>query len=128
MGFADALEHDFHGCSISRVDKTLSIFYHNAPFKEIIMARHPSAERQHRYSVRRNKVNKKNTSALRTEVKKVRTLIESGDKEGALKALPKAYAVVDKTVKKGTVHANKGARYKSRLARQVEKISPAASK
>ena len=92
------------------------------------MARHASAERQHRYSLRRTKVNKKNTSALRTEVKKVRALVESGDKEGALKALPKVYAVVDKTVKKHTVHANKGARYKSRLAKQIEKISPAASK
>jgi small subunit ribosomal protein S20 len=92
------------------------------------MARHPSAERQHRYSLRRNLVNKKNTSALRTEIKKIRTLIENGDKEGAQKALPRAYAVVDKTVKKRTVHANKGARYKSRLARQIEKTSPAASK
>jgi small subunit ribosomal protein S20 len=92
------------------------------------MARHASAERQHRYSVRRNKVNKKNSSALRTEIKKIRTLIENGDKEGAQKALPRAYAVVDKTVKKGTVHANKGARHKSRLALQIEKTSPAASK
>lgn len=92
------------------------------------MARHPSAERQHRYSVRRNKVNKKNSSGLRTEIKKVRALIENQDKEGALKALPRAYSAIDKTVKKKTVHGNKGARYKSRLARQVEKISSVASK
>jgi small subunit ribosomal protein S20 len=92
------------------------------------MARHASAERQYRYSLRRNKVNKKNTSALRTEIKKIRSLIENGDQEGARKALPRAHAVIDKTVKKGTVHANKGARYKSRLARQIEKVSPAASK
>jgi small subunit ribosomal protein S20 len=92
------------------------------------MARHASAERQHRYSLRRNKVNKKNSSALRTEIKKVRALIENQDKEGARKALPLVYAAIDKTVKKGTVHDNKGARHKSRLARQVEKISPAASK
>jgi small subunit ribosomal protein S20 len=104
------------------------MFYYNAPLKEKTMARHPSAERQHRYSVRRNKVNKKNTSALRTEIKKVRTLIENQDIEGAKKALPAAYAVIDKTVKKGTVHGNKGARHKSRLALQIEKISPAAAK
>jgi small subunit ribosomal protein S20 len=92
------------------------------------MARHASAERQHRVSERRKKVNKKNASTVRTEIKKVRTLIEKEDKEGARKALPGAYAVIDKTVKKGTVHANTGARYKSRLARQVEKINPAPSK
>ncbi len=45
------------------------------------MAKHPSAERQHRTSLRKNAVNKKNKSALRTQVKKLRGLIEAGDKE-----------------------------------------------
>lgn len=92
------------------------------------MAKHASAVRQQRRSVRRNKINKKNTSALRTEVKKVRSLIEDQDKEAARKALPRAYAVIDRSVKKGTIHANTGARYKSRLGRQTEAVKPAPAK
>jgi small subunit ribosomal protein S20 len=92
------------------------------------MAKHASAVRQQRRSVRRNKINKKNTSALRTEVKKVRSLIEDQDREAARKALPRAYAVIDRSVKKGTIHANTGARYKSRLGRQIEAVKPAPAK
>jgi small subunit ribosomal protein S20 len=92
------------------------------------MAKHASAVRQQRHSVRRNKINKKNTSALRTEVKKVRSLIEDQDKEAARKALPRAYAVIDRSVKKGTIHANTGARYKSRLGRQIEAVKPDPAK
>ena len=92
------------------------------------MAHHPSAVRQQRRSVRRNKINRTNKSALRTEVKRIRDLIEAGDKTGAQKALAKTYATIDRTVKKGTVHANTGARYKSRLTRQIQAINPAPSK
>jgi small subunit ribosomal protein S20 len=92
------------------------------------MVKHASAVRQQRRSVRRNAINKKNTSALRTEVKKVRTLIKGQDKDAARQALPKAYAVIDRSVKKGTIHANTGARYKSRLGRQVEAVKPAPAK
>ena len=91
------------------------------------MAKHASAVRAQRHSVRRAKVNKKNLSALRTEVKKVRTLVED-DKEAARKALPKAYSVIDRSVKKGTIHANTGARYKSRLGRQTEAVKPDPAK
>jgi small subunit ribosomal protein S20 len=92
------------------------------------MAKHASAVRAQRRSVRRTKINKTNTSALRTEVKKVRSLIEDQDKESARKALPGAYSVIDRSVKKGTIHANTGARYKSRLGRQVEAVKPAPAK
>jgi small subunit ribosomal protein S20 len=92
------------------------------------MAKHASAVRAQRHSVRRTKVNKKNTSAFRTEVKKVRSLVEDQDKEAARKAMPKAYSVIDRSVKKGTIHANTGARYKSRLQKQVEAVKPAPAK
>jgi len=92
------------------------------------MAHHQSAVRQHRRSLRRTAINKRNTTLLRTQVKKVRTLVEEQDKENAKKMLPKLFKAVDQTVKKGTIHKNTGARYKSRLSRQVEKIAPAPSK
>jgi small subunit ribosomal protein S20 len=92
------------------------------------MAHHPSAIRQQRRSARHQKINKKNKSSLRTEVRKVRELVDNQDKEGAQKALPRAYAVIDKSIKKGTIHANTGARYKSRLTRQTSAVIPAAEK
>jgi small subunit ribosomal protein S20 len=92
------------------------------------MAHHASAIRQHRRSIRHQAINKRNKSAVRSEVKKVRELIAHNDKEAAKKALPELYATIDKTVKKGTLHKNKGARAKSRLARQIEAINGGSKK
>ena len=92
------------------------------------MAHHASAIRQHRRSVRHQAINKRNKSAVRSEVKKIRELIAGKDKEAAKKALPEVYAAIDRTVKKRTIHKNKGARTKSRLARQIEAIKTAPGK
>ncbi len=92
------------------------------------MAHHPSAVRQHRRSVRRTAINKSNKSTLRTQIKRLRTMIESKDKENAKKLLPEVFSTIDRTVKKGAIHKNTGARYKSRLSRQVELINPSPAK
>jgi small subunit ribosomal protein S20 len=92
------------------------------------MAHHASAIRQHRRSIRHQAINKANKSAVRSEVKKIRELIDGKDKEAAKKALPGVYAAIDQTVKKGTIHPNKGARTKSRLTRQIEAINAAPEK
>jgi small subunit ribosomal protein S20 len=92
------------------------------------MAHHKSAVRQHRRSLRNKAINKKNTSVLRTQIKKLRETIENKDKEKALKLLPQTFSIIDKTVKKGSIPKNTGSRYKSRLSRQAEMINPAPSK
>jgi small subunit ribosomal protein S20 len=92
------------------------------------MAQHDSAIRQHRRSLRRNAVNRKNKSALRTQVKKLREAIQKGDKEAAQKLVPQTMSWIDKSVKKGAIHKNKGARFKSRLSRQMGLINPPPSK
>ena len=92
------------------------------------MAIHQSALRQQRTSARRNAINRKNKSELRTEVKKLRQAIESKDKAAAEKLLPQTVSLIDKSVKKGTIHENKGARFKSRLGRQVKSLTPASPK
>ncbi len=92
------------------------------------MAHHKSAIRQERRSLRRAAVNKQNKTALRSQVKKVREAIKEKDKEGAVKLIPETYAVIDRSVKKGTVHPNKAARTKSRLSRQAAKIAPKPAK
>jgi len=48
----------------------------------------------------------------------IKKITESENKEEALK---KAYAALDKAVKKGVIHKNTAARKKSRLAKLVNK-------
>ncbi len=92
------------------------------------MATHDSAVRQQRHSLRRNALNRKNKSTLRRQVKKLRDAIESKDKETAEKLLPQTVSLIDISVKKGTIHENKGARFKSRLGRQIKSLNPASPK
>jgi small subunit ribosomal protein S20 len=92
------------------------------------MAQHMSAIRQERRSLRRNMINRKNKSILRTRIKAIRTAIANKNREEAEKLLPQTFSTIDKSVKKGTIHARTGDRYKSRLSRQVEMINPSPSK
>jgi small subunit ribosomal protein S20 len=92
------------------------------------MVRHKSAIRQHRRSLRRNAVNQSNTSTLRTQIRKLREAIKAKDVEKCRSLLPKTAAAIDRAVKKRTIHANTGSRYKSRLSRQVERLSAAPAK
>jgi small subunit ribosomal protein S20 len=95
--------------------------------KESNMAKHPSAIRQHRRSNRRNVVNRKNKSVLRSQVKKLRVAIQQPDKEAAQKLVPPTVSLIDKSSKKGAIHKNKAARLKSRLSRKVGLINPSPS-
>lgn len=91
------------------------------------MTKHRSAIRQHRRSLRRNAINRKNKSTLRTQVKKLREATQQNDKETARKLLSSTVSLIDKSVKKGAIHKNKGARFKSRLTRKVGLVNPSAS-
>ena len=92
------------------------------------MAQHKSAIRQWRRSLRRNAINKRNKSTLRTQIKHLRTAIENKDIEAAQKLLPETFSIIDISVKKRTIHKNTGNRYKSRLSSQVEMLNPSPAK
>ncbi|MBN2198503.1 MAG: 30S ribosomal protein S20 [Candidatus Aminicenantes bacterium] len=91
------------------------------------MVRHKSAVRQHRRSVRRTEINKRNKTVLRTQVKALRQDIRSQNKEKTEKALPGVLSAADKAAKKGVIHKNKAARLKSRLSRQVRAVTSSSS-
>lgn len=57
---------------------------------------------------------------LKTEMKKMLVLVKT-DAEGAKKALPELYSVIDTAAKKHVIHKNNAARKKSRLAILVDK-------
>jgi small subunit ribosomal protein S20 len=89
------------------------------------VARHASALKQMRQSRKSRARNRKNVSQVKTQVKKLRAAISAGDAEAARKLLPETVAEIDKAAKKGVVHDNAAARYKSRLARKINALAGA---
>ncbi len=56
---------------------------------------------------------------MRTFVKKVYTVIATGDKEAAQNAFAAMQPIVDRQASKGLIHKNKAARHKSNLTAQI---------
>ena len=90
------------------------------------MAHHASALKQMRQGVKRRDRNRKNASQLKTQVKKLRAVIAKGDAAAAQDALSETVGEIDRAAKKGVVHDNAAARYKSRLTRKVNALKPRA--
>ncbi len=89
------------------------------------MAHHASALKQMRQSLVRRSRNRSNLAQLKTGLKRLRAAIAKGDADAARKLLPGTVGEIDKAAKKGVIHDNAAARYKSRLARKVSAL-PAA--
>ena len=67
--------------------------------------------------------NKSVRSATRTEMRKFREAVESGDKAAAEAQLRVASRKLDKAVTKGVFHRNAAANKKSNMARALNKLS-----
>jgi small subunit ribosomal protein S20 len=89
------------------------------------MANHKSAEKRIRQNEKRRLVNRQNRSAMRTEIKKLRTALALGDVATAQQVLPAIVSVIDRSVQKGVLHRNAAARYKSRLTIRVSQAAAA---
>ena len=87
------------------------------------MPNHKSAEKRVRQTVKRNEVNTRNRSKLRTQIKKLRTALASGDKNQSQELLVPTISLIDKSVNKGILHRNTAARYKSRLTSHVNELA-----
>ncbi len=86
------------------------------------MANIKSAQKRMRQTVVRQARNKSVRSRLRTAVKKHRAA--EGAKPESLSA---TYSEIDHARKKGVIHKNAAARYKSRLAKAARKSAAAGS-
>jgi small subunit ribosomal protein S20 len=93
--------------------------------EEIRLAHHASALKAMRQGLKRNERNRQNLSQLKTHVKKLRAVITKGDADEAKKALGEAVSEIDKAAKKGVIHDNAAARYKSRLTKRINALSRA---
>ncbi|MAG59084.1 MAG: 30S ribosomal protein S20 [Planctomycetes bacterium] len=66
--------------------------------------------------------NKAKSSAMKTQIKRVLTLVEEGDKAGAEKELVEAQKCIDKCAKANVLHDNTAARKKASLAKKIDSI------
>ena len=87
------------------------------------MANTAQARKRARQSIARRERNMALKSKLRTFIKNVVKAIDSDDKSVASENYKRAVPVIDASVSKGIIHKNKAARYKSRLNKQILKMS-----
>lgn len=90
------------------------------------MADHFSALKRVRQTAKRTATNRLNKSRLRTELRKLRAAISSGNREQAETALRGAVSTLDKAVQKGVLHKNTASRYKGRLSKRANATKKSA--
>ena len=87
------------------------------------MANIRSAEKQRRQAEKHKERNRATKSRLRSALKKTRTAVAEGSADE--KTLAAGFSEIDKAAKKGVIHDNAAARYKSRLTRKVRSLAAA---
>lgn len=86
------------------------------------MANTPQARKRARQAEKARMHNAGLRSRYRTSIKTVLKAVRSGDKAAAGEAYKNAVPIIDSMVNKHIIHANKAARHKSRLNRQVKAL------
>jgi small subunit ribosomal protein S20 len=81
--------------------------------------------KQQRQGLKHRDRNRRNLSRLKTKVKTLRSAIAKGDAAAVKGALAETVSEIDKAAKKGVIHDNAAARYKSRLSRRVNALTSA---
>ena len=87
------------------------------------MAKHESAIKRHRQSLKLRDRNQQIKSKIRTLVKRVRTAITAKNRELAVAQLKEVNRALDKAVSKGALKKNTASRGVSRLARAVHLLA-----
>jgi small subunit ribosomal protein S20 len=86
-----------------------------------------TAKKRLRQSIDRRARNRTVRSALRTQIKKVRSAVAAGDVAAAENEFRVAVKKLDQTAAKNVLHANTAARLKSRLSKAVKSLKTKAS-
>lgn len=86
------------------------------------MANSAQATKRARQSEKHRIHNNDMRASMRTDVKKVKTAIEAGDKEAANTAFRVAQSSLDGMARKGIITKNKAARDKSRLNAKIKAL------
>ena len=89
------------------------------------MAHSRSAKKNIRKNEARREHNRGQMAAMRTQLKRVRSAVASGDRANAEAEYRKATQLADKAAKGNRIHKNTAARIKSRLAVAVNSLAAA---
>lgn len=87
------------------------------------MANHSSAKKAARQTVKKNLVNKRRASTIKTFVKKVLHEINQGNKEEANSALVIAQSKIMQGVKKNIIKLNTASRKISKLSKKIKTMN-----
>jgi len=80
-----------------------------------------SAKKALRQNKKRQKRNIGRKKSLKDIIKNIQVLISENKNEEALKLLPKAYKIIDKSAKTGLIKKNTAARKKSRMTKLINR-------
>ena len=83
------------------------------------MANHSATKKDMRQSAKRNERNRYNGKTTRNAIRD----LKASDKAAATTELPKVASMIDKLAKRGTIHKNKAANLKSKLAKKVNALA-----
>jgi small subunit ribosomal protein S20 len=81
-----------------------------------------SAKKRVLVSAKKNAANKNNKSEVKTAIKKLNAVIDSGNYEEAVKLYPETASIIDASVSKGVYHRNTAANKKSGLAKKINAL------
>jgi small subunit ribosomal protein S20 len=84
------------------------------------MANHSATKKDVRQSTKRNERNRYYGKTTRNAIRDIKAIDE---KKSATDKLPAVASMIDKLAKRGTIHKNKAANLKSKLAKKVNALS-----
>ena len=87
------------------------------------MANHAATKKDMRQSAKRNERNRYYGKTTRNAIRDIKAISEQ---KAASEKLPVVASMIDKLAKRGTIHRNKAANLKSKLARRVNALTKVA--
>ncbi len=87
------------------------------------MANHKATKKDMRQAAKRNERNRYYGKTTRNAIRDIKVLDETKE---ATEKLPSVNAMIDKLAKRGTIHKNKAANLKSKLAKKINALSATA--
>lgn len=100
----------------NRVSITSQVFARNGVED---VANTKSAQKRIRVTLRRTLENRRHRTFVRTAIRRFERLLKAGNREAAGMALRNVYRALDRAAQQGTIHRNRAARKKARMARRL---------
>ncbi len=87
------------------------------------MANHKSALKRIKQTQARTLQNRAHRSRLRHQIKLMRAALDAKDKAAVQSLLTPTFSLIDHSIRKGILHRNTAARYKSRFNRRLKSLA-----